>query len=415
MNTLSRRGLRAVSAAAITAAQMPRLALGQTPDPIRLAATTRTLDIDGRAVTAFGLAGPRGPGLILDPGQRFRVDLTNDLEIGTIIHWHGQVPPNEQDGVPGMPMQLLAPGERRSYDYPARPGTHWMHSHVPVQEMQLLAAPLIVRSQEDLAADRQEVVLFLHDFSFKPPEEVLAEITGAAARTGHGAHDGHGGVQPMLGMHAMTGNHRTAEAVASRLGIDKVPAGVLPEDRQKLVEELRANGKSVAMAGDGVDDAPALAAAVPGVETADAFIAALWVQITHGPHDAHYRIDLDHIFMPPSDAFDDTVAFYGTLIHEAAHATGAKHRLDRDFGGRFHSGARAIEEITAELTVGFVLADLGLAHRPRPDHAAYVASWLKDLKHRRSRIAVASTSSPASSSVQSRIDLFVVMIMAPRP
>ncbi len=47
------------------------------------------------------------------------------------------------------------------------PGTHWMHSHVPVQEMSLLAAPLIVRSAEDVAADRQEVVMFLHDFSFR--------------------------------------------------------------------------------------------------------------------------------------------------------------------------------------------------------------------------------------------------------
>ena len=35
----------------------------------------------------------------------------------------------------------------------------------------------------------------------------------------------------------------------------------------------------------------------------------------------------------------------------------------------------------AELTSGFVLADLGIAHNPRPDHAAYIASWLKALKH----------------------------------
>ena len=51
----------------------------------------------------------------------------------------------------------------------------------PVQEMNLLAAPLIVRSAEDVASDRQEIVMFLHDFSFRPADEVLAEITGVMA------------------------------------------------------------------------------------------------------------------------------------------------------------------------------------------------------------------------------------------
>ncbi|TCT43005.1 heavy metal translocating P-type ATPase [Martelella mediterranea] len=57
----------------------------------------------------------------------------------------------------------------------------------------------------------------------------------------------------------------TADAVASSLGIDEVHAGVSPEDKHDLIERLRGEGLSVAMAGDGVNDAPALAAADVGI------------------------------------------------------------------------------------------------------------------------------------------------------
>jgi Cu+-exporting ATPase len=60
-------------------------------------------------------------------------------------------------------------------------------------------------------------------------------------------------------------NATTARAVAARLGIDEVQAEVLPEDKSRIVERLRGEGRVVAMAGDGVNDAPALAAADVGV------------------------------------------------------------------------------------------------------------------------------------------------------
>ena len=110
------------------------------------------------------------------------------------------------------------------------------------------------------------------------------------------------------------------------------------------------------------------------------FIDALKIPIVTGNYNAHYRIDIDTIFMPDYAAFTSPAAHAGTLIHEAAHATGAKHRLDRNFQERFKRDWLPIEEATAELTASFILADLGVAHHPRPDHAAYVASWLRLLK-----------------------------------
>ncbi len=70
------------------------------------------------------------------------------------------------------------------------------------------------------------------------------------------------------GLHVvmLTGdNHTTAKAVARRLGIAEVEAEVLPDGKAKVVEDLRREGRVVAMAGDGVNDAPALAAADVGI------------------------------------------------------------------------------------------------------------------------------------------------------
>src|SRR6267154_1785924 len=147
---------------------------------LRLTAGTRTLDVNGKPARVFGLVGPNGkPGITLAPGERFHVDLVNEAGTSTIIHWHGQLPPWKQDGFPWPQTPPIPSGDTRSYDYAPIAGTYWMHSHQGMQEQNLMTAPLIVRSAEDMRADQQEVVLMLHDFSFRTPDELLAGLTGS--------------------------------------------------------------------------------------------------------------------------------------------------------------------------------------------------------------------------------------------
>jgi FtsP/CotA-like multicopper oxidase with cupredoxin domain len=142
-----------------------------------LKAVTRSLDINGKAVGVYGLVQSNGThGVTMQAGKNFDVALHNELPDPTLIHWHGLLPPWPMDGVPDTPAPFLRAGEARGYLFPvADEGTYWMHAHT-LQEQNLLAAPLIVRSAADAKADEQEVVILLHDFSFTPAAELLARL-----------------------------------------------------------------------------------------------------------------------------------------------------------------------------------------------------------------------------------------------
>jgi len=87
-------------------------------------------------------------------------------------------------------------------------------------------------------------------------------------------------------------NERTAQAVAARLGIDDIRAGVLPADKARLIRELQEGGAKVAMAGDGVNDAPALAQADVGIAMgtgADVAIESAGITLVRGNLDGIVR------------------------------------------------------------------------------------------------------------------------------
>ncbi len=87
-------------------------------------------------------------------------------------------------------------------------------------------------------------------------------------------------------------NERTAKAVAARLGIDEIRADVLPEDKARIIRELQQEGRKVAMAGDGVNDAPALAQADVGIAMgtgADVAIESAGLTLVRGNLDGIVR------------------------------------------------------------------------------------------------------------------------------
>ena len=116
------------------------------------------------------------------------------------------------------------------------------------------------------------------------------------------------------------------------------------------------------------------------IERAEQFFASLGADIRHGGGRAYFNPASDHIQMPPFALFREAGAYYATLGHEATHWTGAKSRLAREMVTRFGSEAYAGEELVAELGAAFLCADLALRNEPRPDHANYIASWLKALR-----------------------------------
>jgi FtsP/CotA-like multicopper oxidase with cupredoxin domain len=156
--------------------------------PHKLAIRSRVLDVKGKAAKVFGITNETGrPGLDLEFGAPFHAIVDNQLSEATILHWHGLAPPANMDGVAMHPIQAIKPGEQRIYQFELpRSGTHWMHSHVGLQEQLLLAAPLIVRETAESLFDEQEHVVMIHDFTFRDPAEILDEL-----KKGGGGHAGH--------------------------------------------------------------------------------------------------------------------------------------------------------------------------------------------------------------------------------
>lgn len=115
----------------------------------------------------------------------------------------------------------------------------------------------------------------------------------------------------------------------------------------------------------------------PGGDPFGSLAAVLVVTIGGGR--AFYSPATDHISLPPESAFRGPPEWAATALHELAHWTGHASRLNRDMKQRFGSAGYAMEELRAELASAFVANELGIPS-DIPQHASYIADWIKPLK-----------------------------------
>jgi antirestriction protein ArdC len=133
------------------------------------------------------------------------------------------------------------------------------------------------------------------------------------------------------------------------------------------------------------------------IAAAEAFFGAIGADVRFGGNRAAYVPAGDFVMVPTLEQFSDAPAFYSTMAHEHAHWTGHASRLDRNLSTKFGSDAYAAEELAAELSSAFTCSALGLSMAPRPDHAAYLDSWLRVLRADTSAIFTAASKAQAAT------------------
>lgn len=120
------------------------------------------------------------PGLILRfvEGDNAIINVRNDLQEETSIHWHGLLVPNDQDGVPHVNMAPIKPGETREYRFPLRQsGTYWYHSHSVLQEQLGIYGGIVIspKSGERVSSDH-DFVAVLSDWTDEKPYDALTQL-----------------------------------------------------------------------------------------------------------------------------------------------------------------------------------------------------------------------------------------------
>lgn len=150
-----------------------------TGNDITLRIARQTMMIDGRASKAIGINGTVPAPLIrLREGQTVRLNVINDLDEDSSIHWHGLLVPPQFDGVPGISFPGIKPRSSFLYEFPIRQnGTYWYHSHSGLQEQLGHYGPIVIdpAGADPVQSDREHVIV-LSDHSQLSPATIFRDM-----------------------------------------------------------------------------------------------------------------------------------------------------------------------------------------------------------------------------------------------
>ena len=145
--------------------------------PLKIA--RQTMMIDGRPSRAIGINGTvPGPLIRLREGQNVRLNVINDLDEDSSIHWHGLLVPMQFDGVPGISFPGIKPRSKFVYEFPIKQaGTYWYHSHSGMQEQLGHYGPIVIdpAGTDPVGFDREHVIV-LSDHSQMSPEAIFRKM-----------------------------------------------------------------------------------------------------------------------------------------------------------------------------------------------------------------------------------------------
>lgn len=137
-----------------------------------------TVNYTGKNVEAMTInGGIPGPVLEFTEGEYAVINVTNNMDVETSVHWHGLILPNFYDGVPYLTTPPIAPGKTQRYEFELKQsGTYWYHSHTGLQEQRGVYGSIMIKPKKQQLDYDKELMVVLSDWMDENPKSQLKNL-----------------------------------------------------------------------------------------------------------------------------------------------------------------------------------------------------------------------------------------------